>query len=250
MKKLHSEFFPNTLRVIGSVGLKLVISDKVKQTLTNFKKAGIHITLTNETDHLANKPLVSELPCFDEDNTFDIDENEDREMDVVLNRMKNKPDQEICLTMSGDACERILKTNKKKLQQLLRNCSLTILSQMTPELKATIVDIMSERTDFSLGQRFLRFFNPIQQRQSSILVVGDSTDDVAMMLEADLSVYIDNGDEKCYSDANYSADFVCNGRFQGRTYQDTGMIFFLQIWRNYRSFFLCTGPSTKGPCLK
>ena len=82
---------------------------------------------------------------------------------------------------------------------------------MTPELKAKIVDIMSERTDFSLGQRFLRFFNPIQQRQSSILVVGDSTDDVSMMLEADLSVYIDNGSEKCYSDAKYSADFVCKG---------------------------------------
>jgi len=40
-------------------------------------------------------------------------------------------------------------------------------------------------------------------------VVGDSTDDVSMMLEADLSVYIDNGSEKCYSDAKYSADFVC-----------------------------------------
>ena len=100
---------------------------------------------------------------------------------------------------------------KEKLQQLLRNCSLTILSQMTPKLKADIVDLMSERTDFSLGQRFRKFFYPVQQRQSSVLVVGDSTDDVAMMLEADLSVYIDNGDEKSYSDAKYSADFVCKG---------------------------------------
>ena len=214
VKRLRSEFFPNTLRVIGSVGLKLVISKEVKEILANFKKAGIQLTLTNEADHLANSSLVKELPCFDEDNTFNIDENEDKEMDIVLTRMKNKPDQEICLTMSGNACERILKMNKDKLQQLLRNCSLTILSQMTPELKATIVDLMSERTDFSLGQRFWRFFNPIQQRHSSILVVGDSTDDVSMMLEADLSVYIDNGDEKCFSDANYSADFVCDGRFQ------------------------------------
>ena len=250
MKRLRSEFFPDTLRVIGSVGLKLVISEKVKKILGNFKKAGIKITLTNEADHLANRSLLSELPCFDEDNEFDIDVNEERKLDVVLNRMKNKPDEEICLTLSGDACEGILKSNKAKLQQLLRNCSLTILSQMTPQIKARIVDMMSQRTDFSLGQRFLRFFNPIQQRQSSILVVGDSTDDVAMMLEADLSVYIDNGDEKNYSDANFSADFVCDGRFQGRTLQETGMIQVLQIWMNYKSFFSCTGRSTKGPCLK
>ena len=213
MRRLRSDFFPASLRLIGSVGLKLVISEKVRKILTDFKKAGIRITLTNEADHLANRPLVRDLPCFDEDNTFDIDGNEDREMESVLNRMKNKPDQEICLTMSGKACERIFnaKSKKEKLQQLLRNCSLTILSQMTPKLKADIVDIMSERTDFSLVQRFRKFFNPVQQRQSSVLVVGDSTDDVAMMLEADLSVYIDNGDEKCYSDAKYSADFVCKG---------------------------------------
>ena len=208
---MRSKFFPESLRVIGSVGLKLVISKKTKQILENFKRAGIQITFTNETDHLANIQLANDLSCFDKDNTFNIDKKENREMETVLNWMKNKPDENICLTMSGTACEKLLKTNKDKLQQLLRNCSLTILSEMTSELKATIVDIMSERTDFSWWQRLQKFFNPVQQRQSSILVVGDSTDDVSMMLEADLSIYIDNGSEKCYSDAKYSADFVCKG---------------------------------------
>ena len=83
---MRSEFFPDTLRVIGSVGLKLVISEKVKKILGNFKEAGIKITLTNEADHLANKSLLSQLPCFDEDNEFDIDMNEERQLDVVLSK--------------------------------------------------------------------------------------------------------------------------------------------------------------------
>ena len=211
VNKLRSEFFPKTLRVISSVGLKFVISMEVKQILRNFKEAGIRITLTNEGEHPANKPLASDLPCFDETNTFDIDQDEERETASVLKRMKSHPDQKICLTMSGDACVRILNRNEEDLKKLLWNSSLTILSQMTPELKETIVDKMSERTDFSWRQRLLRFFNPVKVRQTSILVVGDSTDDVSMMLEADLSVYIDNGDEKSYSDAKYSADFVCEG---------------------------------------
>ena len=210
------EFFPASLRVVGSVGIKFVVNDETQGILNKFKEAEIRMLLTNEADHLANKPLIKDMPCFTENNTYDINEHEDRDMETVLKEMKINPEKRICLTMSGDACERILNGNdeakKMKLQHMLRKCSLTILSQMTPQLKATIVDLMSERTDFSLKQRFFKFFNPSAQRESSILVVGDSTDDVSMMLQADLSIYIDNGEEKCYSDAKYLADFVCTGK--------------------------------------
>ena len=209
------EFFPASLRVVGSVGIKFVVNEETQGILNKFKEAEIRLLLTNEADHLANKPLIKDMPCFTEDNTYDINENEDRDMESVLKEMKINPEKRICLTMSGDACQRILNGNdeakKANLQRMLRKCSLTILSQMTPQLKATVVDLMSERTDFSWKQRFIKFFNPSAQRESSILVVGDSTDDVSMMLEADLSIYIDNGEEKCYSDAKYSADFVCTG---------------------------------------
>ena len=209
------EFFPASLRVVGSVGIKFVVNEETQGILNKFKEAEIRMLLTNEADHLANKPLIKDMPCFTENNTYDINEHEDRDMETVLKEMNINPEKRICLTMSGDACQRILNGNdeakKAKLQHMLRKCSLTILSQMTPQLKATIVDLMSERTDFSWKQRFLKFFNPSAQRESSILVVGDSTDDVSMMLEADLSIYIDNGEEKCYSDAKYSADFVCKG---------------------------------------
>jgi len=213
VRQLMEEFFPASLRVVGSVGIKFVVNDETQGILNKFKEAEIRMLLTNEADHLANKPLIKDMPCFTENNTYDINENEDRDMETVLKEMKINPEKRICLTMSGDACQRILNGNdeakKTKLQHMLRKCSLTILSQMTPQLKATIVDLMSERTDFSWKQRFIKFFNPSAQRESSILVVGDSTDDVSMMLEADLSIYIDNGEEKCYSDAKYSADFVC-----------------------------------------
>ena len=211
------EFFPASLRVVGSVGIKFVVNGETQGILNKFKEAEIRMLLTNEADHLANKPLIKDMPCFTENNTYDINEHEDRDMETVLKEMKINPEKRICLTMSGDACQRILNGNdeakKTKLQHMLRKCSLTILSQMTPQLKATIVDLMSERTDFSLKQRFVKFFNPSAQRESSILVVGDSTDDVSMMLQADLSIYIDNGEEKCYSDAKYLADFVCTGKF-------------------------------------
>ena len=52
-------------------------------------------------------------------------------------------------------------------------------------------------------------------------MVGDSSDDIAMMVEGDISTYIDNansGQEVCPSEAKHVADFVSKGTYGGNTF--------------------------------
>ena len=218
--QLKEKFFPPSLSILGSFGIKMVVGDDVKEAFGDFKKAGIKVALTMEDPHEVIEPILKDLRDFTEDlKSFEIHNKPKEQLENVCCHMRENPDDKVCLRISGDACEKIFELAKydhsnnyeSNLKHILRKTDLVLLSKMTPDLKAKIVDILSQRSVFSLAQRFRRFFGIVQHRQSGVLAAGDSTDDVAMMAEADVSVFISSGPEQQLSDAMYMADYVTKG---------------------------------------
>ena len=62
MEKLTEEFFPVSLRVIGSVGIKTKLCEEVKAAMEGFKEAGIRVLLTMDGPHAETKLILGDLP--------------------------------------------------------------------------------------------------------------------------------------------------------------------------------------------
>jgi soluble P-type ATPase len=221
VRKLTEEFFPLSLRVICSVGIKMLVSEDVQRVMRNFRAAGIKVAVTMEGAHEQTKPLIDDLP-WSNTKFQNIHDNPLNQLEAAYNTImrgsRRQKDSTVSLAVSGEAFSHILsltgeqrRTQEKRLQEVIRGAGFVVFSQMTTELKAKVVKLMSQRQEFSWLMGFWRFWSLYNRRTGSVLVVGDSTDDVTMMTEADLSIFIDNGDETYVSDAKSMADFVSKG---------------------------------------
>ena len=174
VEKLTEEFFPVSLRVIGSVGIKTKLCEEVKAAMEGFKEAGIRVLLTMDGPHAETKLILGDLPWSKagyriqqiEDPTTAV--NELKKIDRLM-KVKQDHTEELCLAISGDACRAIRESgnpeDKARLRNVLRNLSFVVFSQMTSHLKSEIVKLMSQKpTHESWARRFLNFWLPSMPR--------------------------------------------------------------------------------------
>lgn len=145
--------------------------------------------------------------------------------------MKKHKSESIYLAISGESCKKILKEctgntdQTESFARVLRGAKFVIFSQMTPQQQSEIVRMMSKRSsrEATWCQRFFNFWKLSLQRQTAVFVVGNSTNDMSMMVEADLSAFIDlqQQDQICSSEAVFVADFISKG---GRLHQCSSQI--------------------------
>ena len=168
MEKLTEEFFPATLRVIGSVGIKTKLGEEVKAAMESFKEAGIRVSLTMEAPHAETKLILGDLPWSKAGNRVQQIEEPTTavtELKKIDSLMKAKHEQweELCLAISGAACQAIRESGNPEdevmLKNVLRKLGFVVFSQMTSQLKSEIVRLMSQKpTHKSWARRFLNFW--------------------------------------------------------------------------------------------
>ena len=174
VEKLTEEFFPAALRVIGSVGIKTKLSEDVKAAMECFKGAGIRVSLTMEAPHAETKLILGDLPWSKagdrvqqiEDPTTAVDDL--KKIDSLM-KAKHEDTKDLCLAISGAACQAIRESgnseDEARLRNVLRKLGFVVFSQMTSQFKSEIVKLMSQKPFHkSWARRFLNFWLPSMPR--------------------------------------------------------------------------------------
>ena len=194
MEKLTEEFFPATLRVIGSVGIKTKLSEEVKAAMESFKEAGIRVSLTMEAPHVETKLILGDLPWSKAGNRVQQIQdpttavNELKKIDSLM-KAKQEHTEDLSLAISGDACQAIRDSgnpeDEARLRNVLRKLGFVVFSQMTSQFKSEIVKLMSQKpTHKSWTRRFLNFWMPSMPRTGDEVLYDGAKD-----------VHYDGGDD-------------------------------------------------------
>ena len=195
---LSKVYAPKDMEVIGSIGLKQKVSIGVQKTISKLKKAGIKMILVTDESHENSKLYAEELGMLSKrkktqnismpikDIDFDRSDDTLKRLDEILKRKDGKT----ILVVSGRSFEHIIsKHQESKLKQACDSAQSIIFTSLEVYQRSKVVQIFTKNKEEGILSFLIQCISVRVPRKSCVLVVGDSSNDIPMIKEADISIY-------------------------------------------------------------
>eukprot|EP00092_Neocalanus_flemingeri_P014276 GFUD01015397.1.p1 GENE.GFUD01015397.1~~GFUD01015397.1.p1 ORF type:complete len:1122 (+),score=237.76 GFUD01015397.1:136-3501(+) len=221
LQMLTEVLAPDTMNVVGSIGMIQKVDEEAQNTIKDLRNTGIKMCLVTEDSHEHSKLYASELGILAHSGSIlskelplkEINFEEVQQTLKRLDEMIQRKDR-MNLAVSGISFKHIIESNcERKLQKVCDQAGSIIFTSMRTSQRPELVKLFSSRSSNEMWKRVKSRCSIRMARKTCVLVVGNSSDDIPMMKEGDISVFKDKSEDESgghvgVTDASNGADFV------------------------------------------
>ena len=242
---------PKSMSIVGSIGMKEKVDINAKRAIIDLREAGIKMCLVTDDTHENSKLYASELGVLAKTGNLLSKELPLKEInsDVASQTLKRldeivrRKDEKMNLAISGKSFNQIIEAkSEQKLREACKKAKTVLFTSMN-SFQAP-VRLFTQRPSTKIEDKIRHRFSVSLSRKSCVLVVGDSSNDIPMMEEGDISVLkkskTDDDESSGYkvTEAANVADFVVSGILVKKTIYSQS--FYFCRFRKSEIFDTCT----------